>query len=98
VRPQIADYVPQFYASLIGSCWENYNKDIKDIRDDKIKQAIIQFRNSDKELQKISIQPTVQHSEAYFTSRTINLSETNRIITGLKKMKKVIINYSVKHK
>ncbi|CAG8615637.1 11536_t:CDS:2 [Dentiscutata erythropus] len=59
-------------------------RNIKDIRDDKIKQAIIQFRNSDKELQEISIQLTVQHAEAYFTSRTINLSEINRFSSGFK--------------
>ncbi|CAG8508346.1 6318_t:CDS:2 [Dentiscutata heterogama] len=70
--------------NIIYNCWENYNKDIEDIRDDKIKQAIIQFRNSDKELQEISIRPTVQHAEAYFTSRTFNLPELNRIITEFK--------------
>ncbi|CAG8615395.1 2487_t:CDS:2, partial [Dentiscutata heterogama] len=36
--------------------------DIEDIRDDKIEQAIMQFRSSDKELQEISVQPTAQNA------------------------------------
>ncbi|CAG8820479.1 22390_t:CDS:2, partial [Cetraspora pellucida] len=107
-RPQIANHVPQFYASLIKrcwdmdpskrpkatellntiyNCWENYDKNIEDIRDDKIKQAIIQFRNADKKLQEISdlkVQSTIQHSEAYFTSRVINLSGLNDSIAKYK--------------
>ncbi|CAG8594948.1 15066_t:CDS:2 [Dentiscutata erythropus] len=69
------------------NCWENYDKNIEDIRDNEIKQAITQFRNADKKLQEISdlnIQSTVQHSEAYFTSRLINLTGLNNSIAGYK--------------
>ncbi|CAG8731605.1 27568_t:CDS:2, partial [Dentiscutata erythropus] len=63
------------------------HKDLHNIRDDEIKQAIIQFRNADKKLQEISdlnIQSTVQHSEAYFSSRIINLTGLNNSIAGYK--------------
>ncbi|CAG8446697.1 24075_t:CDS:2, partial [Dentiscutata erythropus] len=77
--PETSEYIIVMNYAHGGSL-----RNIEDIKDDIIKQAIVQFRNSDKKLQEISIQPTVQNAGAYFTSRTINLSEINRIITGFK--------------
>ncbi|KAF0531636.1 kinase-like domain-containing protein [Gigaspora margarita] len=52
--------------SNIYNCWENYDKNIEDIKNDTIKQAIIQFRNADIEIQS----PNLQED---FTMRTINI-------------------------